>query len=166
MMNFLSLFFFQCSLLKTIYLWLPWIFVAAHRLSLVVASADYSLVVVRRLLIAVASLVVAHKTLGLSGFSSCSTWAQLPVACEIFPAQGLNPCSCIGGILSHWSTREVPLIFFLLEMTSGSKRKGISMWGLLMKEAKRYTQNTQSDTAGHMSLLKAVSSLCYLSPTF
>ena len=64
------------------------------------------------------------------------------MACEIFPDQGLNPCSCVGGILNHWSTREVPLIFLLVEMTSGSKRKGISVWGLLMKEAKRYTQNT------------------------
>ena len=39
-----------------IYFWLCWVFVAVHRLSLVAASGGYS-VVVRRLLIMVASLV-------------------------------------------------------------------------------------------------------------
>ena len=44
----------------------------------------------------VGSVVVAH---GLS----CST------ACGIFPGQGLNLCSCVGGqILTHWTTKEVP----------------------------------------------------------
>ena len=48
------------------------------------------------LLIAVASLVVAH---GLS----CS------IACGIFLGQGLNPFPCIGRrILNHCTTREVP----------------------------------------------------------
>ena len=41
-----------------IYFWLCWVFVAAHGLSLVVASRGHSLVVVCRLLIAVAFLVV------------------------------------------------------------------------------------------------------------
>ena len=58
-------------------LWLHRISVAAHRLSLAAASRDYSLVVVHRLLVAVASLAVEHKTLvlGLSGFSGRGTWA-------------------------------------------------------------------------------------------
>ena len=38
--------------------WLCWVFIAAHRLSLVLASRGCSLVAVFRLLIAVASLVV------------------------------------------------------------------------------------------------------------
>ena len=42
-----------------IYLWLRWVFVATHGLSLVAASGGYS-VVVRVLLITVASLVVEH----------------------------------------------------------------------------------------------------------
>ena len=43
-----------------IYLWLRWVFVPSHGLSLVVASRGYSLVAVCRLLIAVASLVAEH----------------------------------------------------------------------------------------------------------
>ena len=41
-----------------IYFWLHWVFVAAHRLSLVAASQDSSSL--RGLLIAVASLVAEH----------------------------------------------------------------------------------------------------------
>ena len=41
--------------------WLLWVFIAAHCLSLVAGSGGYSLVVVRRLLIVVASLVVKHR---------------------------------------------------------------------------------------------------------
>ena len=44
-----------------VYFWLPWVFVAAHRLSLVTASGGYSLVAGHRLLIAVVSLVVEHR---------------------------------------------------------------------------------------------------------
>ena len=40
---------------------LHWVFVAAHRLSVVVASRGYYLVAVHGLLIAVASLVVEHR---------------------------------------------------------------------------------------------------------
>ena len=54
-----------------IYFWLYWIFIAVHGLSLVVAPGGYPLVVVHRLLIAVASLIVEH---GLSGFRSCRAW--------------------------------------------------------------------------------------------
>ena len=60
-----------------IYFWLCWVFVAACGLSLVVASAGYSL------LRCAGSVVVAH---GLS----CSA------ACGIFPDQGSNPCPL------HW----------------------------------------------------------------
>ena len=53
-----------------IYFWLHWVFVATHGLSLLVESKSYPLVAVHGLLIAVASFV------GVTGFSSCSTWAQ------------------------------------------------------------------------------------------
>ena len=39
--------------------WLRWVFIAMHKVSLVAVSWGYSLVAVYRLLIAVASLVVA-----------------------------------------------------------------------------------------------------------
>ena len=51
---FIYLFFY-----KFIYFWLHWVFVAARGPSLVAASGGYS-VVVRGLLIAVASLVAEH----------------------------------------------------------------------------------------------------------
>ena len=51
-----------------IYIWLCRVFIAACRLSLISVSRGYSLVT-RRLLIAVASLVVEHR------ISSCGTWA-------------------------------------------------------------------------------------------
>ena len=65
-------------------------------------------IVVCGLLIAAASLV-AECGLGQEGFSSCGYWAlcvwgsvvmahrlSCPVACGIFPYQGLNPCPL------HW----------------------------------------------------------------
>ena len=45
------------SQIMVIYLWLCWVFIAVHRLSLTVARGGYSLVAARRLLITVASLV-------------------------------------------------------------------------------------------------------------
>ena len=57
-------FFFFLSFFKKlnlfIYFWLRWVFVAVSGLSLVAASGGYS-VAVRGLLIAVASLVAAHR---------------------------------------------------------------------------------------------------------
>ena len=52
-----------------IYLWLCWLFLAEHGLSLVAASGGYSLVLMCRFLIVVASL-------GCMGFSSCSVQAK------------------------------------------------------------------------------------------
>ena len=47
---------------KFIYFWLLWVFIAAHKLSLVVASGGgYSLVVMCRLFVAVHSFVVKHR---------------------------------------------------------------------------------------------------------
>ena len=83
-----------------IYFWLRWVFVAAHRLSLVAVNAGYSSLrcagfsLLWLLLLwalgAQASVVVAHGP-------SCST------ACGIFPDQGSNPCPL------HWQADSQPL---------------------------------------------------------
>ena len=54
--------FFVVILFVVIYLfiWLRWVFVAAHGFSLVVASRAYPLLQVHRLLIAVAFLIAEH----------------------------------------------------------------------------------------------------------
>ena len=48
------------TLLLYLFMWLCWVFMPTHGLSLVMESGDYSLVAVHRLLIAVAFLVVEH----------------------------------------------------------------------------------------------------------
>ena len=86
--------------------WLRWVFIATHRLFLVVKSGIYSLAVVRGLLIVVASLVAEH---GLQGTQASvvlriqSTGSVLVVhgfscsaACGIFPEQGSSLCPL------HW----------------------------------------------------------------
>ena len=92
---------------EVIYFCLHWAFVAVHGLSLVAASRGYFLVAVHRLLIAVASLVVAPRlksigsvvlALGLSCSVACST------ACSMAPPDwGLNLC------LLHWQADSLPL---------------------------------------------------------
>ena len=55
--------------------WMCWVFVAAGGLFLVTASGGYSLAVVHRLLIGVASLVEEHMDSRVHmGFSSCDPW--------------------------------------------------------------------------------------------
>ena len=68
--NLTFLFFFNFIYLFT-YFWLRGVFVAACRLSLVAERGGLVFIVVRRLLIAAASLVAGH------GLSSCGTRAQL-----------------------------------------------------------------------------------------
>ena len=75
--------------------WLCWVFVAAHRLSLIVASGGSSLI---------ASVWVSH----CSGFFCCGAWALgtrasvvvtdelSSLVCEIFQDQGSSPCPL------HW----------------------------------------------------------------
>ena len=60
--------------IKFIYFWLHWVFIAAHGLSPVVVSEDYSLDAVLRLLTAVASQCRV-RVLG--------TWASVPAACGL-----------------------------------------------------------------------------------
>ena len=110
----LFFFFFLkgCTFFKVIYLfiyfWLRWVFIAARGLSAVAVSGGYSSLLCTGFSLrwplllrstgsrCTGSVVVVH---GLS----CSA------ACGIFPAQGSNPCPCIGRqILNHCTTREVP----------------------------------------------------------
>jgi hypothetical protein len=59
---FLNIYFLKLFIYLFLFnFWLPWVLVAAHRLSLVVVSGGYSLVVVHRLLIAAASLVAEYR---------------------------------------------------------------------------------------------------------
>ena len=69
--------------------WLIWVFVAVHRLSLIMLREGSSLLVVRGLLTAVAALVAEHR----SRARKLSIMAhRLGCLCGIFPDQGLNPC--------------------------------------------------------------------------
>ena len=57
----MHLFFNKNICIFRIYFWLCWVFIAVLRFSLVVASGGDSLVTIRGLLIAVASLVAEHR---------------------------------------------------------------------------------------------------------
>ena len=89
----------------TFYLWLHWVFVAWHGLSLVAASRGYSPVAVLRLLTAVASqLWHAGNLVTLRHVES--SWTR-----------GQTSGACIGRqILNHWTTREVPYIYLCVEL--------------------------------------------------
>ena len=84
------------------------------QVSLVAASTGYSLVVVFRLLTAVALLVGEHRlALGATGSVVVAHSLGCPEARGIFPGQGWNRCPCIGRqILNHWTTREALLMAF------------------------------------------------------
>ena len=88
---------------------LHWVFVAAHRLSLVVANRGCCLVGVHGLLIAVASLVVEHKPQSMRasvvvarGLSSCGAQAQLLCGMWNPPGPGIELVSPVltGGFLT------------------------------------------------------------------
>ena len=83
-------------LFKNIYFGLCWVFITTCGLSLVVASWDYSLIVVYGLIIVVASLVVEHRLKGTQVSVVVVHGLDCPMACGIFPDQGLNLC------LLHW----------------------------------------------------------------
>ena len=114
-----------------IYFCLRWIFIAAHRLSPVVATGGgCSLVAVHGLLIAVASRVVDHRLWGVQASVVVAQQLQFPgfrkprlkvvalrlscsMACEIFLGSGIKPWApCIVSVwsLSHWTTREAPVV--------------------------------------------------------
>ena len=115
-------FYYKCIIYLFIYFWLRWVFVAAHGLSLVAVSGGLLFAAVRRLLVAVASLVAEH---GLQGCGLQQLWHldSVVVACRlqssgsvivvhglscsatygIFPDQGSNPCPL------HWQVDSQPL---------------------------------------------------------
>ena len=70
--------------------WCP-VFIAAYGLSLVAVSRDYSLVMVHRLLIAVANLVAEHRLLGARASVVAAHRLSCSLSCRIFPDTGLNP---------------------------------------------------------------------------
>ena len=78
-----------------------WVFIAAHGLSLVVASGGDSLVVVLRLLTGVASFVAEHRLYEYG--SGCGVQAWLSMARGIFLDQKWNPCPL------HWQADSSPL---------------------------------------------------------
>ena len=75
-------------------LWLWWVFVTTHGLSLAVESGS-SLVAAHGLLSVVAALTVDHRFCSVV-FSSCGTQLSCPKGCGIFLNQGLNWCPL------HW----------------------------------------------------------------
>ena len=85
--------FFCFKFLNVIYFLLHWVFVTVCRVSLVVASEGSS--AVRRLLIAVASLVWSTGSRRTGSVVVVHRLSR-PMACGIFPDQGLNPCPL------HW----------------------------------------------------------------
>ena len=119
------MFFFLINLF-IYYLWLHWVFVAAHGLSLAVESRGYSSL--RCAGFSLQWLLLLWSTGSRrAGFSNCGSWASVVVvrglwstgsvvvvhglscsaACGIFQDQGSNPCPRIGRkILNHCTTRE------------------------------------------------------------
>ena len=85
-MDFFESFFFS----------LHWVFVAALRLSLVVASGNYSPVAMLGLLISVASLFVEHRLYGVWASVVAALRLSCSMTCGIFLDQGWNPCPL------HW----------------------------------------------------------------
>ena len=98
---------FQSHFSFVIYFWLCWVFISAHRLSLVKVSRDYSWLQVgahcggfsycgAHALGTWASVIAAH------GLSSCDTWAQMLHGMWNLPAPGIEPISpaLAGGFLS------------------------------------------------------------------
>ena len=74
------------------FLWLHWVFIAVHGLSLVVASGGCSLVAVHRLLVAVACLVARHSLSDLRASVVAAHGLGCRVACGIFLDQESNQC--------------------------------------------------------------------------
>ena len=119
-----SLFFFS---LRCIYFWLCWVWVATHRLSPLVVSMGYFLLVMCGLLIAVVSLVAECRLWGLQQLRLMSSRARAEylwrngfscsTARGISPDQGLNPCPVLaGGFFTPeppgkpWNSQSGPLL--------------------------------------------------------
>ena len=86
----------EATLKHFCYFWLCCIFLAVHWLSLVAVGRGYSLAVMHRLLIAVASPAVEHGPSGSWASAVVAHRLSGPTAHGIFPDQGLNqyPLHC------------------------------------------------------------------------
>ena len=93
--HFIYCFYFIC-------LWLPWVFVAARRLSPVAMSGDYSSL--RRAGFSLPWLLLS-QSMGSAVVAHRLRW---PVLCGIFPEERSNPCSL------HWRVdhRGSPMFVF------------------------------------------------------
>ena len=95
---------------KKNYFWLHWVLVAVLRVSPAAASRHYSLVGVRGLLIAMASLVVEYRLQGMQASVAVaqglqSTGLVAPRHVGVLPNQGRTGIPCIARqILNHWTT--------------------------------------------------------------
>ena len=106
-------YFFLCEKIIFIYLWLCWVFIAPHRLSLVVVNGGYSLLQCAgfsmqwllfcraQVLGTRASVVAAHRLI------NCGTGAQLLWHVESSWTMDQTCVPCIGRILIHCTIREV-----------------------------------------------------------
>ena len=105
-----------------LFFWLCWVFVAVHRLSLVVMSGGYSAAVCGLFLL---------RSMGFkcAGFGGCSSiaWAQWSWHTIIVaPRHAVSSQTrdwmlvpCIGRwILNHWTTKEVPHIVFHYQLSN------------------------------------------------
>ena len=117
----LKIMFRSILFLSFLYFWLRRVFVAVHRLSLVVVSGSYSPVVVPGLLIEVLLTELLNKSFSCRA-QALGTWASLVVgywlscslACGIFPGQGLTCVPCIGRQILNPRTRREVLRFILV----------------------------------------------------
>ena len=103
-----------CWLLKRInsYFWLCWVFIAAHRLSLVAASRGYSADTVHGLLIVMASLA-EHRLYDVRASVVVAHRLNCPEACGISLIRYQTHVPCIDRqILYHWTTRAVSSCIF------------------------------------------------------
>ena len=95
-----------------IYVWLCWVFIAAHGLSAVAVSRGSSLLVVRGLLIAVSSLVAEHGLVGrLQQLQLADFAAPQHVGSSQLRDRTRVPC-IDRQILNHWTTREIQVAVF------------------------------------------------------
>ena len=74
-----------------------------HGLSLVASSKGYSLAMVHGLLSVAASLAAEHGLSDVWASAVAVHGLSCPMACEIFPDQGLNSCPL------HWQADSQPL---------------------------------------------------------
>ena len=129
--RFIYIYILQIYLFYLFIFWLHWVFVAAHRLSLVVVSGGYSSLpcvgfLLRRLLSLrstgsrhAVAVVVAHRLSSCGSralecrFSSCGTRAQLLHGMWDLPGPGLKPMSpaLVGGLLTTVALGK-PSFFF------------------------------------------------------